>query len=118
VILVQVQVGMLLLVFALRVWRKHGSLRNCQARFESSAGRLIRFFVLGVCRINARELAKLVDQVRFLARTLERFDAGARRRGNRLGRRRAAMVYGFKQVRLLPASLTIPTADSDYILKR
>ena len=37
--------------------------------------------VLGVCRI-AREPAKLVDQVRFLAGTLN--DAGARRHGNRL----------------------------------
>lgn len=40
--------------------------------------------VLGVCRTNAREPAKLVDQVRFLARTLHLSDAGARRRGNRL----------------------------------
>ncbi len=58
--------------FALRVWRKHGSLRNCKTGFDSSAG---------CCNENtlcprsvpdfARELAKLVDQVRFLARTLD-----------------------------------------------
>jgi hypothetical protein len=42
----------------------------------------------------AREPAKLEDQVQFLARTLEEFDAGARRHGNRLGHRRAAVVYG------------------------
>ena len=40
--------------------------------------------VLGVCRNKAREPAKLVDQVRFLARTLNYLDAGARRHGDRL----------------------------------
>jgi hypothetical protein len=53
--------------------------------------------VLGVCR-NAREPAKLVDQVRFLARTLIDTDAGARRPGG-------CLQSSLKWVRLPPASL-------------
>ena len=56
---------------ALRVCRKHGRLRNCKTRFDSSAGCCRSKNLSSECAGFALEPAKLVDQVRFLARTLE-----------------------------------------------
>ena len=65
-----------------RVCRAHGGIRSRRAGFDSRAGDLIRIMSLG-CDGFAYDSAKVVDQVRFLART-SLFDAGARRPGDRL----------------------------------
>ena len=104
---------------ASRVWRMHDCLRSSRARFNSSAGYFLMCdhgcFVIG-CRdrverrirdcpwsvVDARDSAKVVDQVRLLARTLT--DVDVTRCGGGLQSR-------FQWVRLPPASLWIESID-------
>ena len=104
---------------ASRVWRMHDCLRSSRARFNSSAGYFLMrdhgCFVIG-CRdrvkrrirdcpwsvVDARDSAKVVDQVRLLARTLT--DVDVTRCGGGLQSR-------IQWVRLPPASLWIESID-------
>jgi hypothetical protein len=92
-----------------RVWRTHGGLRSRKAGFDSRVGgsRAVLFRLLSSeCDGRAHDLAKVGDQVRFLARTWP-CDGLSKRSGRRslTARRRSAKPQ--KRVQLPPAPLIV-----------